>query len=445
MNYRHRNNMSTAVSRPESAAGFSPSTIKQVHAPVATLPSGSRNNRRHTHNPPPRKPTDASRAANKTSQRGLRNSASTGKLNNSDQRAAISQEEQQHPDEDTTLSTPTKSGRRGSRGGRQKNKQQPPQQDMSAKNASSDGSKPNKTAKQRARRRQPSPSYLDNGDDVVLLASSPPNMGGANSQQQQQQHTPGRRPSKQQRPASTPNAFGPPQRMGNGDALPLSTSSLPLFGGSPSRVRSPLSASRSNHYAGASFNNSPAPNTLPLPPSFLTSPTKPSNSTSVTRDEDVFGPTAGAVVSSPERLAMGGGSNGHQQMPPPSLALQPPPSFAYHSHAAAPSFGSGSASAALNERSRQLQSMLASNGGTVSYPQHQQHQFYHQNAAAMAGTMHGSHSSVDLTQIGGDMTTMFQKLHLIKEMAGNRPATVAPIANTTQMNHHHQLAPVYNA
>ncbi|KAJ2583528.1 hypothetical protein EV177_010163, partial [Coemansia sp. RSA 1804] len=150
--------MSTAVSRPESAAGFPPSTIKQVHAPVATLPSGSRNNRRHTHNPPLRKPTDASRVANKTSQRGLRNSASTGKLNNSDQRAAISQEEQQHPDEDTTLSTPTKSGRRGSRGGRQKNKQQPPQQDMSAKNASSDGSKPNKTAKQRARRRQPSPS-----------------------------------------------------------------------------------------------------------------------------------------------------------------------------------------------------------------------------------------------------------------------------------------------
>ncbi|KAJ2662566.1 hypothetical protein IWW48_001808 [Coemansia sp. RSA 1200] len=407
----------------------------------ATLPSGSR---RHNHNPPPRKSNNANRDTNKASQSGLRNSASMGKLKNSDQRAAISQEEQQHLDEDTTLSTPTKSGRRGSRGGRQKNKQQLPHQDISVKNSSSDSSKPNKTAKQRARRRQPSPSYLDNGDDVVLLASSSPSMGGTNSQQQQQQqHTPGRRPSKQQRPASTPNAFGPPQRMGNGDALPLSTSSLPLFG-SPSRVRSPLSASKSNHYAGASFNNSPAPNTLPLPPSFLTSPTKPSTSTSVTRDEDVFGPTAGAVVSSHERLAMGGGSNGHQQMPSPSLALQPPPSFAYHSHAAAPSFGSGSASAALNERSRQLQSMLASNGGTVSYPQ-QQHQFYHQNAAAMAGTMHGSHSSVDLTQIGGDMTTMFQKLHLIKEMAGNRPATVSPIANTTQMNHHHQLAPVYNA
>ncbi|KAJ1771304.1 hypothetical protein LPJ74_002455 [Coemansia sp. RSA 1843] len=442
-------NMSTPVSRPESVTGFTPSHVKQVHAPVATKPSNSRKNHQHHqhHDPPPRKHNNAQKTSHQAPQNGLRNSASKGKLNNSDQRASTSKKQQDESDNlknEEGLSTPTKGGRhRGSRGGRQKQKQP----DMSVKPPSADNnSKTSKAAKQRGRRRQPSPPYLDNNngsgsDDVVLLQSSSPSTSG----NPQQQRTPDRRLNKQhqQRPASTPGgAFGPPPRMAGGDVS--STASLPAFG-SPSRVRSPMSASRSNHYAGASFNNSPAPSSLPMPPLFLTSPPKSSARTSVTRDEDVFG-TSGVAATSPERPMVGNG--GYQQMPP-SLALQPPPAFAYH-HADAPSFGSGSVNAALNERSRQLESMLASNGGTVVYPQqhqYQQHQpqyYQHQqqNTAAMVAGMHGSYSSVDLTQVGGNMTNMFQKLRLIKEMANNRPATVSPIANTNQIN---QLAPVYNA
>ncbi|KAJ1904120.1 hypothetical protein LPJ81_002684, partial [Coemansia sp. IMI 209127] len=333
-------------------------------------------------------------------------------------------------------STPTKGGRhRGSRGGRGKQKQQQQQDMLSVKPPSADNdSKSSKAAKQRSRRRQPSPPYIgNNGDDVVLFPSASQSTAGNH-----QQRSPDHRLSKQQqqqRPASTPGgAFAPPPRMPNGNGtMPASTVSMPAFG-SPSRVRSPLSASKSNHYAGASFNNSPAPSSLPMPPSFLASPTKSSARTSVTRDEDVFG-TLDAVATNPERRMMG--NSGYQQMAhPQSLAMQPPPAFAYH-QVAAPSFGGDWVNAALSERSRQLESMLASNGGTVVYQQHQQ-----ADPAAVVAGMHGSHSSVDLSHVGGDMASMTQKLRLIREMASNRPATVSPIANTNQTN---QFAPVYYA
>ncbi|KAJ2390372.1 hypothetical protein GGI23_005637, partial [Coemansia sp. RSA 2559] len=400
-------NMSTSVSRPESVTGFLPS-----HAPAAPKPNKSH------HDPPPpqaRKPRSAHKASKQAPHNGLRNSASRGKLNNSDQRNPPSENDEggsQQNEEDP--STPTKGGRhRGSRGGRGKKKQQQ-QQDMSVKPPSADNdSKSSKAAKQRSRRRQPSPPYLDNnGDDVVLFPSASQSTGG-----NYQQRASDRRLSKQQqqqRPASTPGgAFAPPPRMSNGNGtMPASTASMPAFG-SPSRVRSPLSASKSNHYAGASFNNSPAPSSLPMPPSFLASPTKSGARTSVTRDEDVFG-TLDALVANPERLTMG--NSGYQQMAQPqSLTMQPPPAFAYH-QAAAPSFGGGGwVNAALSERSRQLESMLASNGGTVVYQQHQK-----ADPAAVVAGMHGSHSSVDLTHVGGDMA---QKLRLIREMASNRPAT----------------------
>ncbi|KAJ2555903.1 hypothetical protein EV175_002164 [Coemansia sp. RSA 1933] len=428
--------MSTTVSRPESVTGYSPSR-KQVHAPVATKPNKN-------HEPPPlqqqqqqqRKPRNAHKTSNQEPQHRLRNSASRGKLNNSDQRNQLSENDEsgsQQPGEGSL--TPTKGGRhRGSRGGRGKQKQQ----DMSAKAPPSvdNSSRTSKPAKQRNRRRQPPSSYLDNnGDDdndVVLLPSSSP---GAVSNPQQR--TPDRRMSKprqqqqQQRPASTPGgAFEPPTRMNNGnEALTSSTVSMPVFG-SPSRVRSPISGSRSNHYAGASFNNSPAPSSLPMPPSFLASPTKASTKTSITRDEDVFGPPGAAATIPEHRLA---GNSGHQHHP--SLGLPPPPPAFAHNYAAAPSYGNGSVNAALSERSRQLESMLASNGGTVVYQQ------MPSAALAVAG-MHNSHSSVDLTHMGGDMASVVQKLRHVRELASNRPATVSPIASTNQTN---QLASVYNA
>ncbi|KAJ1839097.1 hypothetical protein LPJ73_006874 [Coemansia sp. RSA 2703] len=175
------------------------------------------------------------------------------------------------------------------------------------------------------------------------------------------------------------------------------------------RLGSPSNGRSSNHYAGASFNNSPAPNTLPLPPSFLTSPTtvSPTHSSAPVMhgDEDVFG--------------MGMGVRSHfQRQSVPSFPLP-----------------SGNVHAALDERARQLESMLG-----VSHVQ----------SPPMMGQL-ASQSAVDLTQTGTDVASMFQKLRLIKEMSQQRAATVSPVSGgmaatvSFPQQTQQQLTPVYNA
>ncbi|KAJ1990628.1 hypothetical protein GGI25_004111 [Coemansia spiralis] len=144
----------------------------------------------------------------------LRNSTSKGKQNNSNQRGAEQQES-------SSPSTPTKRGRV-----RVLNRGEPLD--------SAEPVAPGKRQQGRPKRHQPSPPRYDDA-----VAGEP------------------RTPPRQQRPVSA--VLSPAPRMGQ-----------PAVFGTPPRVRSPP---KSNHYAGASFNNSPAPSSLPLPP-FLTSPTK---------------------------------------------------------------------------------------------------------------------------------------------------------------------------
>ncbi|KAJ1853896.1 hypothetical protein GGH12_004483 [Coemansia sp. RSA 1822] len=208
--------------------------------------------------------------------------------------------------------------------------------------------------------------------------------------------TPTRRANTRQfRPMSTPaNSVLPVH-----EPTPVThhTASLPALGPTPVRYASP--SGRHGHYAGASFNNSPAASTLPLPPSFLTSPSKsqtsPINSvrTSIVRDEDVFG-------VSPPQFAQ----TGHAQYMP--------------------------VAGALNERSRHLDAMLAT---APPFQQQFMHPVHH---------MH-SYSAVDLTQ-STDMSAMLQKLRLAMNM-NERPATVSPLASAQVATRNSHLTPVYNA
>ncbi|KAJ2615957.1 hypothetical protein H4S08_000992 [Coemansia sp. RSA 1365] len=198
----------------------------------------------------------------------------------------------------------------------------------------------------------------------------------------QRMHTP--TPKQQQQQTAQSVLYSPtPRRAGSG----------PMRGGSPG------GSARSNHYAGASFNNSPAPNTLPLPPSFLTTPTKstPRREALVMRDEDVFG--------------MPGGTEYSMHHPPPGLVAP-----------------------ALDERTRHLQSMLDPATHAMLRPPPVMQQPY-------------SHSAVDLSHQhpqDSDMESMFQKLRLAMDLAQKRPATVNPVTSVPTNNNSH-LTPVHNA
>ncbi|KAJ2077154.1 hypothetical protein H4R24_005301 [Coemansia sp. RSA 988] len=198
----------------------------------------------------------------------------------------------------------------------------------------------------------------------------------------QQMHTPTR---KQQQQPTQGVLYSPTPRRATGSG--------------PTRGGSPGGSAKSNHYAGASFNNSPAPNTLPLPPSFLTTPTKntPRRSTPLAmRDEDVFG-----TPVSPDN------SRHH---PPPSLVVP-----------------------AIDERTRHLQSMLDPATHAMLRPPPIMQQPYH------------SHSAVNLAhQQDSDMESMFQKLRLAMDLAQKRPATVNPVTSVSRNNNPH-LTPVHNA
>ncbi|KAJ2341901.1 hypothetical protein GGF43_006064 [Coemansia sp. RSA 2618] len=191
------------------------------------------------------------------------------------------------------------------------------------------------------------------------------------------------------------------------------TASMPALGATPVRNGSP---SRSGHYAGASFNNSPAASTLPLPPSFLTTPTKTpvsSMRTSIVRDEDVFG------AAQPQNPAFGASLASPPQYPAFNNSAVSPP----QQHAFMPVAG------ALNERSRHLDAMLAA---APAYPQPQYMHPVH------------SYSAVNLAQPSSDMSAMMQKLRLAMTL-NERPATVSPMASAQVAARNAHLTPVYNA
>ncbi|KAJ1893499.1 hypothetical protein LPJ66_005717 [Kickxella alabastrina] len=205
--------------------------------------------------------------------------------------------------------------------------------------------------------------------------------------------------------------YSPTPRGGANQAMPTGgpmASTPTRGGGSPS--------TKSNHYAGASFNNSPAPNTLPLPSSFrsptsalnLVSPSSPSAVVGGARDEDVFGMGSPIFINSgpmsPDQLLAQQHRYAHYQKQQQQQAVSV---FPVH--------GNVNVNVALSERSRQLENMLL--GGDA---------FGHGGMQQM-GAFYESHSAVDLTQPETDMASMFQKLRLIKEMSQNRSSTVSPL------------------
>ncbi|KAI7830066.1 hypothetical protein BX661DRAFT_170399 [Kickxella alabastrina] len=203
--------------------------------------------------------------------------------------------------------------------------------------------------------------------------------------------------------------YSPTPRGGANQGMPTGgpmASTPTRGGGSPS--------TKSNHYAGASFNNSPAPNTLPLPSSFRSptsglnpvSPSSPSAVVGGTRDEDVFGMGSPMFINSgpmsPDQLLAQQHRYAHYQRQQQQAVSM----FPVH----------GNVNVALSERSRQLESMLL--GGDA---------FGHGGGMQQMGAFYESHSAVDLTQPETDMASMFQKLRLIKEMSQNRSSTVSPL------------------
>ncbi|KAJ2884284.1 hypothetical protein H4R27_002197 [Coemansia aciculifera] len=370
--------------KPDSATFSTP----KVSPPVVASPSRhghqSRAKDTTTRNPPSQKHT-------RQSNRGKQNS---------NQRSAATSADESATDSQATLATPTKKPAKGAR----KQAKQPlkvslltraapegEQQELLARFASPSQTPAlpqapasGRSSGKRNRRPQDSPPRTTD-DSVVRTPTRRPN-------KQQFQPSPQQPQTRTAAGVSGPaTIYSPTPRVGHAMTTPHSV--VPGRGGSPS------GGNRSNHYAGASFNNSPAPGTLPLPPSFLISPSSaaspppsfqvptlassPSsnrNSAVYMRDDDVFAMAASAPVSADRIL--------RQQ------------------HSLSP------VNAVLSERSRQLEHMLAIGGARPN------------NFSA----------TLDLAQPATDMASMFQKLRLIKEMSQNRPATVEPVA--------HQLTPV---
>ncbi|KAJ2244984.1 hypothetical protein GGH98_004676, partial [Coemansia sp. RSA 454] len=328
-------------------------TTSSKQAQVAPRSNGQRNT--HFNSPRKEKPT------NRKPQKHLRQ-PNPGKQD-SEQRA------EPKSDEDDTIALPTKKTPKSARKQRNVFLMTRDGEDTKlrplAQSAFSPSEPASSTPKKRGRnrRRQQSPPTPDEPVEPVEVMRTPTRRAN----------------TRQFRPMSTPASTALPVH----EPTPIAhhTASLPALGPTPVRYASP--SGRHGHYAGASFNNSPAASTLPLPPSFLTSPTKsqtsPLNSvrTGIVRDEDVFG------VSPPQFMQMG-----HAQYMP--------------------------VAGALNERARHLDAMLA-----TAPPFQQQQQFMH--PGHHVHHMH-SYSAVDLTQ-STDMSAMLHKLRLAMNL-NERPATV---------------------
>ncbi|KAJ1936523.1 hypothetical protein FBU59_005024 [Linderina macrospora] len=324
-----------------------------------------------------------------------RNGSKNGKQNNSNQRPhaksdpAQSKSEDEQQQQQQVASVPS-SKRSGGRGSRKQNKQhgkvtlltksasEGEQQAMLSK--FSDGQS------KRSRRRQASPPR--NEEDFVFPQPPVVHHGSASVPpgKTQSRSPPRRGHNKHQQHAvvSGPATIYSPTPQAPATVAPFGAGQLPSSYGI-NRGPSPSFINKSNHYAGASFNNSPAPNTLPLPPMFLTSSSPPLSSATAREDDGMFGVSPNAHVR------------------PEQLLVRRPEAQAVN--------------VALSERSRQLEDMLV-RGNII-----------HNN---------NSQSAVDLTQPAADMTLMFQKLRLIKEMSQNRAATVSPMSNGA-------LTPSYHA
>ncbi|KAJ1958625.1 hypothetical protein EC988_000200 [Linderina pennispora] len=405
---RSNSTASNAVSKSDAGSGgfshhSSPrpsrhSSLRQTHQ--AHPQQNSYNNHHHQQQTSSARNEYARKNAVTQKHQSQRHSSKSGKQNNSNQRpharsdaAQSKSEDEQQQQQQQQQTVPNKKS--GGRGSRKQNKQhgkvtlltksasEGEQQAMLSKFAEGQS--------KRSRRRQASPPR-DEDDSVFpqppahhgsasvppgkMQSRSPPRRGhNKQQQQQQQQHAVVSGLATIYSPTPQVPSVAP---FGSGQSPP---SSYGIHrGGSPSSIN------KSNHYAGASFNNSPAPNTLPLPPMFLTSSSPPQSTVmAAVRDDDVFGASRNAHVR-PEQL----------------LVRRPEAQVA---------------NVALSERSRQLEDMLV-RGNII-----------HNN---------NSHSAVDLTQPAADLSAMFQKLRLIKEMSQNRAATVSPMPNGT-------LTPSYHA
>ncbi|KAJ2821889.1 hypothetical protein GGI24_004090 [Coemansia furcata] len=386
--------------KPDSATFSSP----KMSQPATT--TASPNTSRHNNGHQQQARGKDSAARNPPSQRHARQS-NRGKQNNSNQRSAATSADESATDSQATLAiTPTKKPGRSARkqAKQQQQQQQQPgkialltrtapegeQQDLLARFAASSppAQPPAGSRSSGKRNRRPQDSPPRTADDVVRTPTRRPN-------KQQFQ------PSPQQARAAPTTIYSPTPRRAHVTSPHAAASASAAVAVVPGRGGgSPM---RSNHYAGASFNNSPAPATLPLPPSFLISPSSaaspppsfhvpavggssPSapvskrNSGVYVRDDDVFAMAASVPVSA-DRIV----SQQQQQQ------LHSP------------------VNAALSERSRQLEHMLAIGSG---------------GGGARQQGQRGFSSTLDLAQ-PTDMASMFQKLRLIKEMSQNRAAVAA--------------------
>ncbi|KAJ2813244.1 hypothetical protein H4S07_000839 [Coemansia furcata] len=378
--------------KPDSATFSSP----KMSQPATT--TASPNTSRHNNGHQQQARGKDSAARNPPSQRHARQS-NRGKQNNSNQRSAATSADESATDSQATLAiTPTKKPGRSAR--KQAKQQQPAkialltrtapegeQQDLLARFAASSppAQPPAGSRSSGKRNRRPQDSPPRTADDVVRTPTRRPN-------KQQFQ------PSPQQARAAPTTIYSPTPRRAHvtsphAAAAAAAAAVVPGRGGG-----SPM---RSNHYAGASFNNSPAPATLPLPPSFLISPSSaaspppsfhvpavggssPSapvskrNSGVYVRDDDVFAMAASVPVSADRIVSQ------QQQLHSP-------------------------VNAALSERSRQLEHMLAIG-----------------SSGARQQGQRGFSSTLDLAQ-PTDMASMFQKLRLIKEMSQNRAAAATTV------------------
>ncbi|KAJ2746433.1 hypothetical protein GGI20_001351 [Coemansia sp. BCRC 34301] len=384
-------------------------------AAAAASPGSTKHSGNNGHNGQQGRGGKDGAARNPPSQRHTRQ-PNRGKQNNSNQRsAATSADDESATDSQATLllTTPTKKPNKSAR--KSSKQQQAPkfallsrtapegeQQDLLARfageptvqtptQAPATAASGGRSSGKRNRRPQDSPPRTSEDGAAVLRTPTrrPNKLQFQPSGQQQQQ---------QGRQAPT-TIYSPTPRVGHAVALPYN-------GATPGRGGSPSSGARSNHYAGASFNNSPAPATLPLPPSFLISP----SSSGVSPPPSFQLP---AMTGSPSPLSKR--SSG--------MYMRDEDVFDMAAPISADRIVRQQASAALSERSRQLEQMLAITGG----------------AATKSPPRSGGYSAVlDLAQPATDMASMFQKLRLIKEMSQNRPSTVEPVV-------HQQLTPVYNA
>ncbi|KAJ2795813.1 hypothetical protein H4R21_004964 [Coemansia helicoidea] len=274
--------------------------------------------------------------------------------------------------------------------GRQHSNQRKPSSD------SEDGAPTPSKKPARARKRQPKVELLTRDAPEAEQQSLLARLNGSDGQP----------PAQRSRQAATPPASSRRAKAAGGPGVVFSPTPRKAHGDHVAAMQS--SSPKAVHYAGASFNNSPAANTLPLPPSFLTTPTKspPAGRAGVVCDDDVFG-------VSPRRMTLGEREQQLESIVGPYRVPPPPLQFA----------GTGGSHSLP-------QAMGPPSMGLVPPPQR---------------GFHGSHSVASLDQQpDGGVASIFQKLRLAMDLPQRRPATVAPMPGAVPPGHHY-FAPAYHA